>query len=389
VTLRGEDGMSSTVETDKHPDPLTEAIRGSICEAELMQAIGRGRGVRRNASCPLDIVILGNVPLPIKLDTVAAWEPLDVDNAMMAEFGAVPSSAEDAAELAGMSRDAVKKSRGRSAKPFGKLETNSYSYYLYEHVPSFGFVGYRREGSRGPSSGAAYDAGRIPDPVAWLEKLLGPLTIGAERIPGHRESHSQGTADWSAEALGRGPKDARRDRSSARPQGSRRCRDHSPSKHHPGVVSQACRPQVRWFKGASKSRQTRISREVEELIVRMASENRGWGYDRITGALANLGYAICDQTVGNVLRRHGLPPAPERKRTNSWTDFIRMHMELLAGTNFFMPSGITKEGATSCLFLGRRLSSVTGRCGAASDWAGCCAITIERRRDLLAVGSVL
>jgi transposase len=59
----------------------------------------------------------------------------------------------------------------------------------------------------------------------------------------------------------------------------------------------------------------RISREVEELILRMASENRSWGYDRIAGALANLGHEVSDQTVGNVLRRHGLPPAAERKHT--------------------------------------------------------------------------
>ena len=59
----------------------------------------------------------------------------------------------------------------------------------------------------------------------------------------------------------------------------------------------------------------RIKREVEQLIIRMASENRDWGYDRIAGALANLGYEISDQTVGNVMQRHGLPPAPERKRT--------------------------------------------------------------------------
>src|ERR1700704_1660033 len=68
----------------------------------------------------------------------------------------------------------------------------------------------------------------------------------------------------------------------------------------------------------SKARQgpgrPRVRRDVEELIVRMASENRDWGYDRIAGALSNLGYVIFDQTVGNVLRRYGLPPAPERKR---------------------------------------------------------------------------
>jgi Homeodomain-like domain len=57
----------------------------------------------------------------------------------------------------------------------------------------------------------------------------------------------------------------------------------------------------------------RVTRKVEQLIVRLAEENRDWGYDRIAGALANLGYRVCHQTVGNVLQRHGLPPAPERK----------------------------------------------------------------------------
>jgi putative transposase len=47
----------------------------------------------------------------------------------------------------------------------------------------------------------------------------------------------------------------------------------------------------------------RIDQELEALVVRMARENRSWGYDRIVGALANLGYRISDQTVGNILRR--------------------------------------------------------------------------------------
>jgi putative transposase len=46
-----------------------------------------------------------------------------------------------------------------------------------------------------------------------------------------------------------------------------------------------------------------IHTDPEQLIVRMASENRDWGYDRIVGALANLGYVISDQTVGNILQR--------------------------------------------------------------------------------------
>jgi hypothetical protein len=54
----------------------------------------------------------------------------------------------------------------------------------------------------------------------------------------------------------------------------------------------------------------RISAEVEELVVRFARENSGWGYDRIAGALANLGPHISDQTVGHILRRHDIAPAP-------------------------------------------------------------------------------
>ena len=84
-----------------------------------------------------------------------------------------------------------------------------------------------------------------------------------------------------------------------------------------------------------------IDKEVEELIVGMAKENRSWGYDRIVGALANLGYRVSDQTVGNVLRRHGIAPAPERKRTTTWAEFIRTHLALLAGTDFFTVEVLT------------------------------------------------
>ena len=97
----------------------------------------------------------------------------------------------------------------------------------------------------------------------------------------------------------------------------------------------------------------RIKREVEQLIVRMARENRDWGYDRIAGALANLGHEVCDQTIGNVLRRHGLPPAPERKRTTTWSNFIRTHLALLAGTDFFTAEVLTLRGLVTyyCLVL--------------------------------------
>jgi transposase InsO family protein len=78
-----------------------------------------------------------------------------------------------------------------------------------------------------------------------------------------------------------------------------------------------------------------IDKELEALVIRMAQENRSWGYDRIVGALAHLGYSISDQTVGNILKRHGIPPAPERKKSTTWNEFIRTHMEVLVATDFF------------------------------------------------------
>jgi putative transposase len=111
---------------------------------------------------------------------------------------------------------------------------------------------------------------------------------------------------------------------------------------------------ARKFDGSKARRgpgRPRIKREVEQLIIRVASENLDWGYDRISGALANLGYEISDQTVGNVLRRHGLPPAPERKRTTTWAAFIRTHLALLTGTDFFTAEVLTLRGLVTYYVL--------------------------------------
>ena len=60
------------------------------------------------------------------------------------------------------------------------------------------------------------------------------------------------------------------------------------------------------------------------------------------GALANLGYTVSDQTVGNILRRNGMSPAPERKHTTTWKAFIRAHLDVLAGTDFFTVEVLTQ-----------------------------------------------
>jgi putative transposase len=76
-----------------------------------------------------------------------------------------------------------------------------------------------------------------------------------------------------------------------------------------GEVANVARPDtiLAWYRkliarkfDGSKARRSpgrpRIKREVEQLIVRMAEENRDWGYDRIAGALGNLGYGSRSST---------------------------------------------------------------------------------------------
>ena len=71
----------------------------------------------------------------------------------------------------------------------------------------------------------------------------------------------------------------------------------------------------------------------------------------ITGALANLGHRLSDQTVGNILKRYGIPTAPERKKTTTWPEFIRSHTAVLAATDFFTTEVWTPRGLVTYYVL--------------------------------------
>jgi transposase InsO family protein len=115
-----------------------------------------------------------------------------------------------------------------------------------------------------------------------------------------------------------------------------------------GEIAQIVRPEtiLAWHRrliakkfDGSKNRpagkDSSTSDEIEELVLQLARENRSWGYRRIAGALSNLGHEVSHQTVANVMKRHGIAPAPERGRMMSWREFIRSHMEVLAAVDFF------------------------------------------------------
>ena len=81
-----------------HADPTAEAIRWSICEAELIQAMGRGRGVNRTAENPLQIDLLTDVVLPVTVAELIDWHDLrPARRDLMAARGVVLENAADMA----------------------------------------------------------------------------------------------------------------------------------------------------------------------------------------------------------------------------------------------------------------------------------------------------
>ena len=88
----------------------------------------------------------------------------------------------------------------------------------------------------------------------------------------------------------------------------------------------------------------RTAAEMANLVVRLARENRSWGYRRIQGALSHLGHKLAPSTIAVILRRHGIEPAPERSRTTTWKEFLRQHWELIVAADFFTVEVWTRKG---------------------------------------------
>jgi hypothetical protein len=92
--------------------------------------------------------------------------------------------------------------------------------------------------------------------------------------------------------------------------------------------------------------------KVTRLVLRMAKENPTWGYDRIQGAIANLSHQISDTTVGNILKAHGIEPAPGRKHQTTWKTFLKAHWNSIAAVDFTTVEVWTRNGRM--IFFGQR-----------------------------------
>jgi len=97
----------------------------------------------------------------------------------------------------------------------------------------------------------------------------------------------------------------------------------------------------------------RVLEEIRRLVIRMATENRDWGYRRIQGALANLGHEVARGTIANILKEHGLEPAPEPEREwkTTWKEFLCRHREVIVAADFFTIEAWTRRGLTRFIVL--------------------------------------
>jgi len=110
---------------------------------------------------------------------------------------------------------------------------------------------------------------------------------------------------------------------------------------------------ARKYDGSARRKPGRpvTKKDLAALVVRMAEQNHDWGYRRIQGALSNLGHECARSTIADILRRHGIEPAPERNRKTSWTEFLKWHWELIVSADFFTTEIWTGKGLTRYLVL--------------------------------------
>jgi putative transposase len=84
-----------------------------------------------------------------------------------------------------------------------------------------------------------------------------------------------------------------------------------------------------------------VSAEIAVLIERLATENHGWGYQRIQGELLKLGYRVGASTIRRVLKALKIPPAPMRNTDMSWHQFLHTQAATMLAVDFHVDCAVT------------------------------------------------
>jgi putative transposase len=77
-----------------------------------------------------------------------------------------------------------------------------------------------------------------------------------------------------------------------------------------------------------------LDKDLQQLVIRLASENPRWGYQRIKGELQRLGVQVSATTIRTIMCRHGLDPAP-RRAAMTWRAFPRQQAAGIMACDFF------------------------------------------------------
>jgi putative transposase len=90
----------------------------------------------------------------------------------------------------------------------------------------------------------------------------------------------------------------------------------------------------------------RLSKEMRDLIFRMAAENPTWGAPRIHGELLMLGFEVSERSISRWMKRAPRDPEPARR----WLAFVRNHRDAIAAMDFFTVPTVTFQ-LLYCFFI--------------------------------------
>lgn len=169
--VRMRDGSSRIVRTLAHPDETAELVRSAICDDELIQCIGRGRGVNRTAGDPLEVHVLADVALPLVHDSVVDWDTIRPDFLQcMLLKGIAVDSPSDAARL----HPDLFRNQEQAKKLFARsgLFKGQTPYNIYRGL-SLKSASYRHPGRGRSWQTACWIADRDLDPREDLEAIFG------------------------------------------------------------------------------------------------------------------------------------------------------------------------------------------------------------------------
>jgi hypothetical protein len=171
--IRLQDGSAVRVVCDRHPDPVAEALRWQACDAEVIQAIGRLRPLRREADNSYFVDIVCDVPLPLTVDAVETWDAaLPGRWALMADDGVILQSPSDimaAWPSWGLSRD---QARAMSDPTMGETSIRNLFIDVCPIVNRFTY----KPAGRNSQTSSALVLPNGPDRFKdWLEERLGDI----------------------------------------------------------------------------------------------------------------------------------------------------------------------------------------------------------------------